>query len=309
VRGDRFVVRRPSPPATLGGGEILDPQWRRHRGKMLPAALAALAADLPAALAFWALEAGERGVEAVELERRLGRLGSAAAPPSPLTAELRRLAAAQRLLAVPEGPGHGARWIAPAAYQRIAERARRVLKEYFQKERLALGMPKAEAVRRIVRGRGAELADVYLSWLEAQKVLVVAGDTVNLPGRGSQLTGEESALATALLARFDAAGLTPPAPSELQLELRAKPQIIEGVVRHLVARGQLVRLPGGLILAASALADLRRRLAETPWERFSVPTFKDHFGLSRKWAIPLLEHLDSTGATRRVGDERLVVRS
>ncbi len=303
VRGDRFVVRRPSPAATLGGGEILDPQWRRHRGRVLPAALAALEGDLPAALAFWALEAGERGVEAPEVARRLG------AGAAEVAAALHELTSRQRLLEVPEGPGHGRRWIAPAAFQRVEERARRVLKEYFQKERLALAMPKAEAVRRIVRGRGAELADVYLAWLAAQKVLVVQGDQVNLPGRGSQLTGEESKLSAALLAQFDAAGLAPPSPGDLQQALGSKPQILEGVVRHLVARGQLVRLPGGLILAASALAELRRQLAATAWERFSVADFKDRFGLTRKWAIPLLEHLDSTGATRRVGDERLVVRS
>ncbi len=43
------------------------------------------------------------------------------------------------------------------------------------------------------------------------------------------------------------------------------------------------------------------------WADFTVPQFKDHFGLSRKWAIPLLEHLDSVGATRRVGDKRQIV--
>ena len=80
-------------------------------------------------------------------------------------------------------------------------------------------------------------------------------------------------------------------------------------MRHLVARGQLVRLPSGLILAGSAVAELRRQLLATAWERFSVADFKDRFGLSRKWAIPLLEHLDSTGATRRLGDDRLVVRT
>jgi selenocysteine-specific elongation factor len=76
----------------------------------------------------------------------------------------------------------------------------------------------------------------------------------------------------------------------------------------MVARGQLIRLPDGLILAASAVADLKRDLLASGWERFSVPAFKDRFGLSRKWAIPLLEHLDSTGVTRRVGDERMIVR-
>ena len=49
-------------------------------------------------------------------------------------------------------------------------------------------------------------------------------------------------------------------------------------------------------------------LRATGWERFSVPQFKERFGLSRKWAIPLLEHLDSIAVTRRVGDDRQLVR-
>jgi selenocysteine-specific elongation factor len=305
VRGDRFIVRRPSPAATLGGGEILDPAWRRPRGAALAPALApatGIAGELPAALVHWVQGAGERGAEAAEIARRLG------VPPEQAETALAALAGDQRLLAAPEGLGHGRRYLTAATYQRVAQRARRVLKEYFEKDRLAVGIPKAEAVRRILRGRGAQLADVYLAWLAAQKILAVSGDRVTLPGRGSELTGEESRLAQAVVERFARAGLTPPGPSELAVDLAAKPQIVDGVVRHLVARGQLVKLPNGLILAASALADLRRELLSSSWERFSVAEFKDRFGLSRKWAIPLLEHLDSTGATRRVGDERLVVR-
>ncbi|HKH47486.1 MAG TPA: selenocysteine-specific translation elongation factor [Thermoanaerobaculia bacterium] len=300
VRGDRFIIRRPSPPVTLGGGEILDPRWRRHRGTTLTTALTALAGDLRSSLLFWVQEAGERGADAAELAGRLG------VPAARVATDLRPLTKAQKLLEVTVG--QTTRWIAPAAVQRATERARRVLKEYFQKHRLAEAMPKAEAVRRILRGRAADLAPVYLSWLEAQKVLAVHGDQVSLPGRSAQLTGEESKLSAAVLERFDKAGLTPPAPSELQQELSAKPQILDGVVRHLVARGELLRLPSGLILAASAVVRLRRDLLSTPWERFSVADFKDRYGLSRKWAIPLLEHLDSTGATRRMGDDRMVVR-
>ena len=159
----------------------------------------------------------------------------------------------QKLIEVPEEHGRARRWIAPAAVQRVTERARRVLKEHFQKDRLAESMPKAEAVRRILRGRAAELADVYLGWLAAQKVLAVQGDQVTLPGRSAQLTGEESKLSTAVLERFEKAGLAPPSPGEVAQELGAKPQILDGVIRHLVARGQLVKLPSGLILAASAL--------------------------------------------------------
>ncbi|HEX3552253.1 MAG TPA: selenocysteine-specific translation elongation factor [Thermoanaerobaculia bacterium] len=302
VRGDRYILRRPSPAATLGGGEILDPRWRRHRGTILAQGLTALQGDLRSALPFWVQEAGERGVEAAEIGRRLGL------PASAVTGPLAELAKGQRLIAVPEEHGRARRWIAPSAVQRVTERARRVLKEYFQKDRLAESCPKAEAVRRILRGRAAELADVYLGWLEAQKVLTVQGDQVVLPGRSAQLTGEESKLSTAVLERFERAGLAPPSPGEVAQELKAKPQILEGVIRHLVTRGQLVKLPSGLILAAAALAGLRRDLLATSWDRFSVADFKDRFGLTRKWAIPLLEHLDSTGATRRLGDERMVVR-
>jgi selenocysteine-specific elongation factor len=302
VRGDRFIARRPSPATTLGGGEVLDPRWRRHRGAALAGAAAALGGDRRAALAFWAREAGERGLEAAEAARRLGL------PPAQAAGELAALAAAGKLLEVAEGPGHARRWISPAAVERVAHRARRVLADYFGRDRLADGMPKAEAVRRILRGRSTELAPTYLAWLEAQKVLVVAGDQVNLPGRRSELTAEESRLSAAVIARFEGAGLEPPSPAEVSAELGAKPQILDGVVRHLTARGRLVRLPNGLLLAASALAELRRELLAEPWERFSVTAFKDRFGLTRKWAIPLLEHLDSTGTTRRLGDERLVVR-
>ena len=188
VRGDRYIIRRPSPATTLGGGEILDPRWRRHRGTILAQALSALQGDLRSGLAFWVQEAGERGMEAAELARRLGL------PPSRVAARLAELAAGQRLIEVPEGPGRARRWIAPSAVQRLTERARRLLKEHFQKDRLAESMPKAEAVRRILRGRAVELADVYLGWLEAQKVLAVRGDQVTLPGRSAQLTGEESRL-------------------------------------------------------------------------------------------------------------------
>jgi selenocysteine-specific elongation factor len=299
VRGDRYILRRPSPAATLGGGEVLDPRWRRHRGTILVQALAALQGDPRPALAFWVQEAGERGAAAAELARRLGL------PPARVEAELKKLVAANKLIEV---PAQEKRFLAPSAIQRVTERARRILKEYFQKDRLADGMPKAEAVKRILRGRAAELAPMYLGWLEAQKVLVVQGDQVTLPGRSAQLTGEESTLATAVVERFDRGGLTPPSPSELSIALNAKPQILEGVIRHMVSRGQLIRLPDGLILAASAVAGLKRDLLATGWERFTVPEFKDRFGLSRKWAIPLLEHLDSKGVTRRVGDERQVVR-
>ena len=304
IRGDRFIIRRPSPAATLGGGVILDPRWRRRRGKPLAAALAALDGtdDLfaPDALELWVAETSERGVTAPELAPRLG------VPAKLVAGELGRLAADGRLLQVESGRGR--RWIAPAVCQRVMARGRKVLADYFSGDRLARGMPKAQFLAQVLSRRASDLAEVYLGWLRAEKILVTAGDQVNLPGREVELSGEESELSQAVLAAVEAGGLTPPSPGELARSLGAKSKILEGVQRYLTERRKLVRLPSGLILAASAIEDLRQRLAATGWSDFTVAQFKDHFGLSRKWAIPLLEHLDSVGTTRRVGDRRQIVQ-
>jgi len=299
VRGDRFIVRRPSPPLTLGGGRILDPRWRRRRGKSLAKALEALE-ERPGSLELWVAETGERGAAAEELAPRLGE------PASNVAAELGELSSEGKLLVAETGRGR--RWLAPRAFERVRERASRALTGYFRSDRLARGMPKAQLVEQTLPRRAADLGTVYLTWLEAAKVLVVEGDLVNLPGRKAELSGEESQLSKDLLAAVEKGGLTPPSPPQLATELGAKPQILEGVQRYLVERGKLVRLPSGLILSAAAVEELRRDLLGSGIEELTVAEFKDRYGLSRKWAIPLLEHLDSTGTTRRVGDRRQVVR-
>lgn len=299
LRGDRFVVRRPSPAATLGGGEILDPLWRRRRGKAVDPALKALRKSATC-YELWVEETGERGAVAAEMVARLGL------PATDVSRELDNLVSEGRLLAVESGRGR--RWISPAVCQRVIERARPLLEEFFREERLAEGMPKAQLLGKILPKRAADLSDIYLRWLEAAKVLVVEGGLVSLPGREVKLSGEESKLSRAFLAKVEGHGLTPPSPNEMGAELGAKRQILEGVLGYLVTQGKLVRLPSGLVLSAQAVAKLREDLLATGWEEFSVAEFKDHFGLSRKWAIPLLEHLDSSSFTRRVGDRRQIVR-
>jgi selenocysteine-specific elongation factor len=299
VRGDRFILRRPSPAATLGGGEIVDPRWRRRRGQALHDALAAIE-DRRSALELWVLETGERGATAAELAPRLGcRAAARAGEHDGLTRD-------GRLLAVESGRGR--RWIAPAAVRRVVERARVALRDYFAAERLAHGMPKAQLLGQVLPARAGDLADVYLRWLTAEKVLVADGDQVNLPGRRATLSGDESELSRKLLRAIESAGLSPPSPGDLAAALGAKPQILEGVQRFLVGQGKLIRLPAGLLVSTAAIERLRQELVGSDWGEFTVPEFKDRYRLSRKWAIPLLEHLDSVNATRRVGDKRQIVR-
>ncbi len=296
ARGDRCVVRRLSPAATIGGGEILDPRWRRPRRVALAPFLALLAGGDDDAAVAWAEAGAESGLATDELARRSGRGAGEA------QARLERLAGAGRLLA---GAG---RFFAAAPLAALEIKARALLDAYFGADRLAEAMPKAELARKLLPRRAAGLADFHLGWLAQRGVLAVAGDRVAPPGRKAQLSDGETGLAGAIVAEYERSRLEPPSPAEVARRLAAKPEIVEGLVKHLTSRGRLVRLPAGLIVAAAAIDTLRGELESTGWERFSVPQFKERFGLSRKWAIPLLEHLDSKGATRRIGDERQVIR-
>jgi selenocysteine-specific elongation factor len=295
ARGDRFVVRRPSPARTLGGGEILDPRWRRPRRTALARALESLAGDDDAALAAWAEAAGASGIDAIEAAIRLGR------GPAEATARLAALVREGLLVA------GGGRYFQPRAIEALGERARRLLAEHFAADRLAESMPKAELVRKLLPRRALTHADLHLGWLAERGILVVREDRVAAPGRVAELTTGETGLAASILEVYEGAGLEPPSPLEVARRLQAKPAIVEGLVKHLVSRKRLTRLPGGLLFATAALERLAADLRGAGWERFDVARFKERYSLSRKWAIPLLEHLDSHGVTRRVGDLRQVV--
>jgi selenocysteine-specific elongation factor len=303
VRGDRFIVRRPSPPTTLGGGEILDPHWHRHRASEIGATLEAFTGGLADALSQWIRESQEAGIDTTTLAQRTGENRSL------IEQTLADLESDQVILRVESPTGGEPRWLAPETVRQVEARAREVLRDYFKRQRLAEGMPRAEAVERLLPRRAADLAPVYLRWLEAEKVLVVEGGRVKLPGRSAQLTGEESQLAQAIVGAYVEGGLRPAPPAEICTRLGAKPQIFEGVVRYLTQKGDLHRLPGGLLISANAIEEVVAEIRGLDDDKITVGDFKRRFGLSRKWAIPILEYLDSAGVTKRIGDQRLITRS
>ncbi len=300
IRGDRFVIRRPSPQTTLGGGEVLDPAWRHRRGKALGTAIEALGKDTVAAAVRWAADAREAGLAPSELGLRLGVVRGDAA--SVLAG------AARKGLLLEAGPE---RFVTAATVRNASRRARRLVEAHFAADRLSRGMPKAELVRRLLGARASDLGPAYLDWASqggSDRAVAVDGELVTLPGRSGELTGAESRLAQDLVEGFERQGLTPGSPEELCRGLGAKPQVFDGVLRYLVERGRLTRLPNGLVLAASELERFQADLLATGWDTFTVADFKDRFGLTRKWAIPLLEHLDRKRLTRREGDRRRVLR-
>ncbi|MEM7050076.1 MAG: selenocysteine-specific translation elongation factor [Acidobacteriota bacterium] len=300
IRGDRFIIRRPSPLTTLGGGDILDPRWRRRRKAEIAASLEGLVGDRASAIESWARGERERGIATEQISRRLG------VPASAVVAELRQLAEQERLIEVPNSSDL---WLDPACIAGVETRARKVLAAYFAKDRLARGIPKAEAIRRILPASPPPLVQYLLDLLTERNIVEVDGRLLRQPGRRVELAGAEAEIAARLVEEAEAAGLAANSAEGLALIVGGAGEAFDAALRFVIDEGQVVRLPGGLIVAEKTLEALRQDLAASGWERFSVPDFKDRFDLTRKLALPLLEHLDSSGFTRRVGDERILVSS
>jgi selenocysteine-specific elongation factor len=132
---------------------------------------------------------------------------------------------------------------------------------------------------------------------------------VRLAGRRIQLTPEEQAAKDQISAAFEKTGLAVPSAPEVLAKLRLDRPRAEKLLQILLRENLLVRVTEDLIFHRSALQQLKellvRRKAQS--NRVNVAVFKEITGLSRKYAIPLLEYLDRERVTRREGDERIIL--
>ena len=304
--GDRFVLRQYSPVVTMGGGVVLDtaptrrvkdaPALRRRLETLAagdsPAMLEALVADSP------------RGLTFSHVSRRTGWS----------EAEVR--AAAQALAAagkarVLAGGGGEAGVIAPAeAYAALLARLREDVEAYHRANPLAEGISKEELRIRVARLAGPAMFRAALAELAAAGQLTIAGDTVKRAGREISLAPEEARAKEQIEQAFAQAGLTVPSLKEVLEKLPVEAARAQKIVQILQREQVLVRVATELVFHRSALARVRELLAgykKQHGDRMSVPAFKELTGITRKYAIPLLEYLDRERVTRRVGDERVIL--
>jgi selenocysteine-specific elongation factor len=297
TRGNSLIVRRASPPLTLGGGIVLDPRYRRPLQPGRMEALLGLRGSLEEALAAWVVRAGPRGLTCAELNPRL-LFGK-----EELLAVLKRLEEAGKVVVYrPRGTEFEATRIFLAASLRaLADLSRLRLPTLFG-ECPSSGLPKMEVARKLLPRTAMPLAAFHLNWMQQMGLLRLDGDRVFPPGAKSE--PELSPLAREILERVETRGLQAVTAQELARELAAPPQMVAGVAARLVERRLLLRLPQGLFAHPNTFHKLAEELSSTGWEEFTVGEFKERFGLSRKLAIPWLEQLDNAGVTARFGDRR-----
>jgi selenocysteine-specific elongation factor len=290
--GDRFILRVPSPAATVAGGVIVDSAPRRHRRRD-PAVLADLAAREradPATAAVLELGKHPWGLVGAELA---GRLGLSPAQMEKVLAPLVEHRAVRRL---------ASRWLTREQWERSVARVLNGLTAYHEAQPLRRGMPKEELRSRT--GIPAELFAELLTVLATEKAVVDQGGEVAAATHHPALTSEQEIAIAAFVAELEGQPFNPPPLPDLVRRYRLTPALLQ----YLVVDGRVVRVNDDTAFARSAYDDavsrIRHHLAEH--RTLTVAAARDVLGSSRRYVLPLLEGLDAQKITRRVGDDRIL---
>jgi len=297
IKGDRFIVRQPSPPLTIGGGVVVDPHPRRHR-RFHPEVierLEALAYGTPQEVLLQLLQI-EEPCQARELIERSGLTDQVA------TEALGELLAQGRVLAL---GGGGQYLVSQRGWEALLERLTSVLGDYHRRNPLHKGMPRGELreyLRRRIRGLSSKLFNEIMTRAASEGKLVEEGAIVRLPEHRVRFTPDQQRRVDQLLAAFEREPYTPPSVAEAQAMVGPE------VLNALIEEGRLVKVSEDVIFLAETYEEMVERvIARLRKEgRITVAQVRDMFATSRKYALALMEHLDKRKVTERVGDERVL---
>ncbi|MFI5102537.1 MAG: SelB C-terminal domain-containing protein, partial [Terriglobales bacterium] len=292
--GDRFIVRQFSPVVTIGGGLVLDasPATRKQRAEDATAFLNTMRHGSPAEVL--AARVAQRGATGLRLDDIPGEMNIR-------REEAAKLAAAAGLV-----------WcdqvlVASAAYAKANADTLQAVGKFHDANPLVAGMSQEELRDRV--NLGSEVFDSVLGKLVEEKKLEAAGELVHLPGRGVVMKDEEAESKKIIERAFASAGLKVPSLKEVLAGLKVDKIRAQKIVTLLLRDKVLIKISEELVFHQSALLDLRHKIAalKSSAPKIDVARFKDMTGVTRKYAIPLLEYLDRERVTRRVGDERVIL--
>lgn len=300
--GDRFIMRRFSPVVTIGGGVVLQTLRRKKiRDPEAAQVLETLARGDGEQILFAIVNSAPKGLSLPDVILRTAWSEDDAVA---LAETLVQKKSVRILNRTPIFLASAARIDACGA------RLRDAVAKFHKEKPLAEGISKEDLRARAGGDAGTEIFQAALTQIAAAREVVVTGDTVKRAGRTVQLSAEETRIRAGIESAYAQSGLVSPTPEEVFAKLGFDKTRAQTVLQLLLRESILVKVADGIVFHANALADLRGKLAKRKREnnaRLSVPAFKELAGVSRKYAIPLLEYLDRTGVTRRDGDERIVI--
>ena len=304
VKGDRFIIRQPSPSLTLGGGSIIDafPQrrHRRFRAKVLQR-LERLAHGTPEEVLLQELE-GEQPCEAATLVTRstLGREEAAQTLLSLLKdgqLVLLDASAGEESDSVPASTKYV---MSASGWEALLKKITSLLGDYHQRYPLRAGMPREELKSRLRLSPRAFNEAVVRAATEG--VLKETETVLFLVEHRVVLNAEQQRRVTKLLDAFQQSPHSPPSLAESETTVGAE------VLAALIEQGKLVKVSDTVLFSAEAYEEMTQAIVNYLQREGSITLaqVRDMFKTSRKYAQALLEHLDDQRITRRVGDERVL---
>jgi selenocysteine-specific elongation factor len=295
--GDRFIIRQFSPVVTIGGGIILDsapiPGFKQVTVDHL--LKSSLAGDAQAVLTTRIARSWYRGLTLAQAVSETGwqrdLIESHLASPLAEGAVLR----------------FGDLFFYSATMSALGVLLPQSLGEFHKNNPLVPGMSK-EALREKFT-LSPEVFVAVLDSLSRQRKIDVAGDLVRLPGHGVVMKDEEAESKAQIEEAFATAGLRVPALREVIAGLKVDKARAQKIVTLLLRDKVLVKISDELVFHRTALEELRGQIAayKVKSTKIDVAKFKEMTGVSRKYAIPLLEYLDRERVTKRVGDAREIL--
>ncbi len=301
IPGDRFILRQFSPVVTIGGGVVFDAtplprsRTRKLADKVIDT-LRELQNGSPEHVLYTRIVRREEG--GLSLRDALAETGW---HPSLVASVATALVKSARVKKVADI------LIAPPAFERASASLLAMLTQFHDANPLVGGISKGESQEKL--GLPAPVFQGVLDDLVQKKRVEVAGEILRLVGRGVVMKDEESESKRAIEQAFASAGLKVPALKEVLASLPVDRVRAQKIVTLLLRDRILVKISEDLVFHRDSLGELRRKLAKlkvtTP--KIDVARFKELTGVTRKYAIPLLEYLDRERVTRRVGDERIIL--
>jgi selenocysteine-specific elongation factor len=297
--GDRYVVRSYSPMITIGGGTLLDvapPRFKRKAPALL-AHLAILERGAPEeALEEHLRQAGPLGVKTAELRARTP-FG-----PERLKALLEALQRGGKIVAVDR------EWFVHADAQgRLREQILRVLEGFHAQHPLRSGISREE-----LRGRAGSAEERFFSHmlgaLETEGLVKAEKDKVRLAAHQIRLSPVQRAAVDKMEAFYRGAGAAPPSPEEALAKAGLGGSEENELFQLLLEERRLVRVKESLFFHAEILKTIEDKLVAflKAKKEIGPADMKDLLGVSRKYAIPLMEYFDGQRVTTRVGDRRVL---
>ncbi len=301
--GDRFILRSYSPQLTIGGGLVLDPFPPRHRTREIETVRARLdilrKGDRAGQLATFVAGADRQGLQRADVAARTAWRDEV------IEAAVNAALSSAAIVDV-EGVLLDRR-----AFDELKQVVAGEVATHHRREPLLRGLAKEVLREQFFAHAPIEVFRGVLAALEKEDVLVTEKEVVRLREHTRELSSEDSGLRDRIEQIYQTAGLAAPVLQEALERSGAAGQQGRKILQLLIDSGHLVKVHGEMFFHRAALDELTKKVREygaTQTDRaIDVGAFKDLAGISRKYAIPLLEYLDRQRITRREGDRRIVL--